>query len=75
MEIINKKIKLGQVANYDEEFFYYKHQPVVRMTLIDYKSKLILKDVIVPRKIFNRELIKDFIGRSLDGFRVSYCCY
>ena len=67
MEIINKKIKLGQVANYDEEFFYYKHQPVVRMTLIDYKSKLILKDVIVPRKMFNRELIKEFIRRSLEG--------
>ena len=67
MEIINKKIKLGHVANYDEEFFYYKHQAVVRMTLIDYKSKLILKDVIVPRKMFNRELIKEFIGRSLDG--------
>ena len=62
-----KKIKLGHVANYDEEFTYCKHQPVVRMTLIDYKSKLILKDVIVPRKMFNRELIKEFIQRSLEG--------
>lgn len=66
-DIINKKIKLGRVANYDEEFCYCKHQPVVRMTLIDYKSKLIIKDVIVPRKMFNRELIKEFIGKSLEG--------
>lgn len=34
-DIVNKKIKLGRVANYDEEFCYCKHQPVVRMTLID----------------------------------------
>ena len=67
-DIINKKIKLGHVANYDEEFCYCKHQPVVRMTLIDFKSKIIIKDIIVPRKIFNRELIKEFIGKSLGDY-------
>ena len=60
-EIRNGKIKLGHVANYDEEFVYIMHQPYVRLTLIDYKTKIILKDVLIPRKIFDRNYIKSFI--------------
>ena len=36
----NGKIKLGNVGNYDEEFLYIKHQPYVRLTLIDNKTKI-----------------------------------
>ena len=64
-DIINKKIKLGCVANYDEEFCFCKHQNIVRMTIIDYKSKLILKDIVVPRKFFDRKLIKEFIKKAV----------
>ena len=59
------EIKLGQVANYDEEFLYIKHQPYVRLTLIDFKSKLILKDIVIPRKLFNRDTIKNFIEETI----------
>ena len=38
-DIRNGKIKLGHVGNYDEEFVYVKHQPYVRLTLIDYKNE------------------------------------
>ena len=39
-DIRNGKIKLGNVGNYDEEFPYIKHQPYVRLTLIDNKTKI-----------------------------------
>ena len=61
-DIRNGKIELGHVGNYDEEFTWYQHQPVVRLTLLDYKTKLILKDIIILRKEFNREYIKIFKG-------------
>ena len=66
-DIKNGKIELGQVGNYDEEFTWYNHQPVVRLTLLDYKTKLILNDIIIPRKEFNREYIKMFIQESIEG--------
>ena len=66
-QIRSGKIKLGQVANYDEEFMYYKHQPVVRLTIIDYKTKIILRDIIIPRKEFDRNYIKSFIEEALSG--------
>ena len=37
------------------------------MTIIDYKSKLILKDMVVSRKLFDRNLIKEFIGKAVEG--------
>ena len=66
-DLRNGKIELGQVGNYDEEFAWYKHQPVVRLTLLDYKTKLILNDIIIPRNEFNREYIKMFIQKSIEG--------
>ena len=66
-DIRNGKIKLGNVGNYDEEFLYIKHQPYVRLTLIDNKTKIILKDILVPRKLFNRNYIKSFIEDTIQG--------
>ena len=66
-DIRNGKIELGHVGNYDEEFTWYQHQPVVRLTLLDYKTKLILKDIIILRKEFNREYIKIFIQEAIKG--------
>ena len=66
-DLRNGKIELGQVGNYDEEFAWHKHQPVVRLTLLDYKTKLILNDIIIPRNEFNREYIKMFIQKSIEG--------
>lgn len=66
-DIRNGKIKLGHVGNYDEEFLYVKHQPYVRLTLIDYKTKIILKDLLIPRKLFNRNYIKSFIQDAIQG--------
>lgn len=66
-DIRNGKIKLGHVGNYDEEFVYIKHQPYVRLTLIDNKTKIILKDILIPRKIFNRNYIKSFIHDATEG--------
>lgn len=67
-DIRNGNIKLGHVGNYDEEFMYFKHQPVVRLTLLDYKTKLILKDIIIPRKLFNRQFIKSFIQEAIEDY-------
>lgn len=50
-----------------KNFTWYQHQPVVRLTLLDYKTKLILKDIIIPRKEFNREYIKIFIQEAIKG--------
>ena len=66
-DIRNGKIKLGRIGNYDEEFLYIKHQPYVRLTLIDNKTKIILKDTLIPRKIFNRNYIKSFIHDATEG--------
>ena len=66
-DIRNGKIKLGHVGNYDEEFLYVKHQPYVRLTLIDYKTKIILKELLIPRKLFNRNYIKSFIQDAIQG--------
>ena len=66
-DIRNGKIKLGHVGNYDEEFVYVKHQPYVRLTLIDYKTRIILKDILIPRKLFNRNYIKSFIQDAIKG--------
>ena len=66
-DIRNGKIKLGCVGNYDEEFVYIKHQPYVRLTLIDNKTKIIIKDLIIPRKLFSRNYIKSFIKDATDG--------
>ena len=66
-DIRNGKIKLGHVGNYDEEFMFYSHQPVVRLTMLDYKTKIILKDIIIPRKLFNSEYIKSFIQDATEG--------
>ena len=62
-DIRNGKIKLGHVGNYDEEFVYVKHHPYVRLTLIDYKTKVILKDILIPRKLFNRNERKKYYYR------------
>lgn len=50
-----------------EEFLYIKHQPYVRLTLIDNKTKIIIKDIIIPRKLFNRKYIKSFLEDATKG--------
>lgn len=67
-EIRNGKIKLGGSGNYDEEFTHCKHQPVVRLTFIDYKTKIVVKDMVVLRKYFNRNLIKEFIYEATKDY-------
>ena len=43
-DIRNGKIQLSGVIHYDEQFLWVKHQPYVRLTIIDAGSRVILQD-------------------------------
>ena len=58
-EILNGNIEFSGVIHYDEEYLWIKHQPYVRLTLLDAENKLIIEDTIIPRDIFRKKLHKN----------------
>ena len=59
-KIIGGEIEFSGLVHYDEEFLWIKHQPFMRLTLLDAENKLIIEDTVVPRKLFSKEYIKIF---------------
>ena len=69
-DIRNGNMPFSGVISYDEEFIWIKHQPHVRLTIIDNKSRIIIADVVIPREYFTAKYIKQFFKVSLDGLKV-----
>lgn len=49
---------------------WIKHQPYVRLTLLDAKNKLIIQDSVIPREFFTKNFIKEFLESSLENLEV-----
>ena len=52
-DLRNGNIPFSGIISYDEEFIWIKHQPYVRLTVIEAKFRIIISDVIIPREYFN----------------------
>ncbi|OED01730.1 MULTISPECIES: hypothetical protein [Methanobrevibacter] len=53
--IVDIEIEFNGFVHYDEEFLWIKHQPYVRLTLLDAENKLIIEDSVVPREFFTKK--------------------
>ena len=73
-EILNGNIEFSGIVHYDEEYLWIKHQPYVRLTLLDAKNKLIIEDRVIPRYNFTKEYIKLFLEVSLENLEVKTNC-
>ena len=69
-EILNGNIEFSGIVHYDEEYLWIKHQPYVRLTLLDAKNKLIIEDTVIPRYNFSKNYIKLFLETSLKNLEV-----
>ena len=69
-KIIGGEIEFSGLVHYDEEFLWIKHQPYVRLTLLDAENKLIIEDTVIPREIFTKDYIKLFLETSLENLEV-----
>ena len=69
-KIIEGEIEFSGLVHYDEEFVWIKHQPYVRLTLLDAENKLIIEDTVIPRELFSKEYIKIFLETSLENLEV-----
>ena len=69
-DLRNGNMPFSGIISYDEEFIWIKHQPYVRLTVIDTKFRIIIADVIIPREYFSAEYIKQFLKASLYGLDV-----
>ena len=69
-DIQTSKIQLSGVIHYDEQFLWVKHQPHVRLTIIDAGSRVILQDIVIPREEFNKYFIKKFLIESIEGLEI-----
>lgn len=68
--IVDGEIEFSGFVHYDEEFLWIKHQPYVRLTLLDAKNKLIIEDNVIPREFFSKTFIKSFLETSLQNMNV-----
>ena len=64
-DLRNGNMPFSGIISYDEEFIWIKHQPYLRLTVIDTKFRIIIADAIIPREYFNAEYIKQFLKTSL----------
>ena len=69
-KIIDGEIEFSGLVHYDEEFIWIKHQPYVRLTLLDAENKLIIEDTVVSRELFTKDYIKTFLETSLENLEV-----
>ena len=64
-DLRNGNMPFSGIISYDEEFIWIKHQPYVRLTVIDTKFRIIIADVIIPREYFPvQNNIKQFLKAS-----------
>jgi len=70
-KIIDGEIEFSGFVHYDEEFLWIKHQPYVRLTLLDAQNKLIIEDTVIPRELFTKNYIKLFLETSLENLEVN----
>ena len=69
-KILEGNIEFSGIIHYDEEYLWIKHQPYVRLTLLDAKNKLIIEDTVIPRYNFTKNYIKLFLEASLENLEV-----
>ena len=69
-KIFEGKIEFSGFVHYDEEFLWIKHQPYVRLTLLDAENRLIIEDSVIPREFFTKNFIKEFLETSLRNLEV-----
>ena len=69
-QILNGNIQFSGIVHYGEEYLWIKHQPYVRLTLLDAKNKLIIEDTVIPRHNFSKNYIKLFLEASLEDLEV-----
>ena len=65
-KIIGGEIEFSGLVHYDEEFLWIKHQPYVRLTLLDAENKLIIEDTVISRELFSKDYIKLFLEHHLE---------
>ena len=70
-KIVDGEIEFSGLVHYDEEFLWIKHQPYVRLTLLDAENKLIIEDTIISRELFTKDYIKLFLETSLRNLDVN----
>ena len=70
-EIKKLNIKSSGIYCYDEEFIKINKNVYVRMTIIDYKTKIIINDQIIPKNQFQQKTIKKFLKESLKGLKIN----
>lgn len=63
--ILNGNVEFSGIIHYDEEYLWIKHQPYVRLTILDAENKLIIEDTVIPRHLFSKNYIKIFLETSL----------
>ena len=68
--LLRGEIEFSGLVHYDEEFLWIKHQPYVRLTLLDAGNKLIIEDTVISRELFSKEYIKLFLETSLENLEV-----
>ena len=59
-KILEGNIEFSGIIHYDEEYLWIKHQPYVRLTLLDAKNKLIIEDTVIPRYNFTKNILNYF---------------
>ena len=69
-KIFEGEIEFSGFVHYDEEFLWIKHQPYVRLTLLDAENRLIIEDLVIPREFFTKNFIKEFLETSLRNLEV-----
>lgn len=64
------KLNFSGLVHYEEEFLWIKHQPYIRLTLLDAENKLIIEDTVISRELFSKDYIKLFLETSLGNLDV-----
>ena len=70
-QIEKLEIKSSGYYHYDEEYIKINKEVYVRLSLIDAHTRIIIKDIIIPKDKFNKEYIKYFLTDSLKGLKLN----
>lgn len=60
-------IKASGYYHYDEEFIKINKEVYVRLSIIDAHTRIIINDILIEKKEFDKEYIKRFLTESLNG--------
>ena len=69
-DIKKLKINYSGIYCYDEEYIKVSKEVYVRMTLVDFQTKIIVNDQIIPKEDFNQETVKKYLKSSLKGLKL-----